>query len=78
MKIELKNIKYFAAGSEETSCYNASLYVDGTKIGDVSNNGTGGPDNFYGDYEAYKAANEWAKENQPRLNYNGKDLGRRP
>jgi hypothetical protein len=46
--IELKSIKYFASGSEETHCYNATLYVDGVKWGEVSNDGHGGADRFRG------------------------------
>ena len=59
MKIELKNIKYAAFASEETSCYEATLWVDGKKIGTVSNDGHGGCDNFQGDRAAYKAADDW-------------------
>mgnify|MGYP003119228827 CR=1 FL=1 len=28
-KLELKNIKYFASGSEETPCYNADIFING-------------------------------------------------
>jgi hypothetical protein len=45
--LELKNIKYTAWASEETNCYQASLYLDGKKIALVSNDGHGGCDNFY-------------------------------
>lgn len=65
MKIELKNIKHQPSMSEETECYQASLYVDGVKIGTVSNRGTGGPDHFQGDQDAYAKANEWCKANLP-------------
>ena len=44
MKLELKNIKYFASGSQETPCYTATVYVDGKKAIYVSNNGHGGCD----------------------------------
>lgn len=47
-KIELKNIKHTAWMSEETHCYQASLYVDGEHWGTVSNEGHGGCDNFRG------------------------------
>ena len=47
--IELKNIKHTAWASEETHCYQATLYVDGVKWGTVSNQGHGGCDNFYGE-----------------------------
>lgn len=63
MKIELKSIKYAAFASEETSCYSAALWVDGKKIGDVSNNGHGGCDNFHGDQAAYRLADQWCCAN---------------
>lgn len=44
MKIELKKISYNARLSEETSAYAAQVWVDGVHIADVSNHGTGGPD----------------------------------
>ncbi|WP_298938013.1 hypothetical protein [uncultured Ruegeria sp.] len=66
MKIELKNIKYAAFASEETSCYTASLYVDGKKIGEVSNDGKGGCDLFRGDHVAYKEADTWCRQNLPK------------
>lgn len=47
-KIELKGIKYTAWASEETHCYQATLYVDGVKWGIVSNDGHGGGDRFDG------------------------------
>jgi hypothetical protein len=43
-KIELKNIKYAAFASEETNCYEATLYVDGKRFAKVSNQGHGGCD----------------------------------
>lgn len=62
MKIELKNIKQAKFLSEETPAYSASLYVDGKKIGDVSNNGHGGCDSFYGDRKAFASAEAWLME----------------
>jgi len=69
MKIELKNIKYAAFASEETSCYEATLWVDGKKIGHVSNDGRGGCDNFQGDHASYKAADQWCISNLPNRVY---------
>jgi hypothetical protein len=43
MKIELKNVKYAAFASQETSCFEATVYVDGKKAGTADNNGRGGP-----------------------------------
>jgi hypothetical protein len=42
MKIELKNIKYAAFASEETSCFSASVCIDGVKSGTAENGGKGG------------------------------------
>ena len=47
MKIELKNFKHAAFASEETLCFEATVYVDGKKLCDVSNNGYGGNTNIY-------------------------------
>lgn len=69
MKIELKNIKYAAFASEETSCYEATLWVDGKKIGHVSNDGRGGCDNFNGDHAAYKVVDQWCISNLPARQY---------
>ncbi len=58
MKLELKNIKHTAWASQETHCYQASLYVDGKPVAIVSNDGHGGADRDYphpkfkGDYRA--------------------------
>ena len=58
MKLELKNIKHTAWASEETHCYQASLYVNGKPVAIVSNDGHGGCDRDYahpklkGDYRA--------------------------
>ncbi len=46
MKIALKNIKYAVFASEETNCFEASVYIDGKKQGVVTNGGKGGC-NFY-------------------------------
>ena len=47
MKLELKNIKHTAWASEETHCYQASLYVNGKPLSIVSNDGHGGCDRDY-------------------------------
>ena len=45
MDITLKNVKIYTGMSEETIAFNASLYADGKKVGDVSNEGHGGNNN---------------------------------
>lgn len=67
MKIELKNVKVIESMSEETNCYTASLYVDGKKIGIVSNRGHGGCDEFNGDWTAFEAAQNWLKSNHEEV-----------
>lgn len=42
MKIELRNIKVCEFASEETTCFEATIYVDGQKRGDAHNDGKGG------------------------------------
>ena len=68
MNLEMKNIKHFASGSEETYCYTATVYLDGKPFSLVSNNGHGGCDrdyshnNFKGDYRAtMKKVDEYFK-----------------
>lgn len=46
MNIELRSLKHFAAGSQETHCFVATLYVDGQKFATVENDGHGGADNM--------------------------------
>ena len=53
MKLELKNIKHTEWASEETHCYQASLYVDGKPVAIVSNDGHGGADRYY-DHPKFK------------------------
>ncbi len=43
MKITLKNIKHFAAGSRDSNAFTADVYIDGKKEGRAENDGNGGP-----------------------------------
>lgn len=74
MKIELKNIKHSAFASQETHCYEASLYIDGKKIGTVSNDGHGGCDNFWGDNKKFAEAEAWLKEHGETREFHGTTL----
>jgi hypothetical protein len=47
MNIELKKIKHSERLSRETFAFTAELHVDGKKIADVENNGSGGCNNIY-------------------------------
>lgn len=66
MKIELKRLSVNQRLSEETHNFVADLWVDGRKIGQISNGGYGGPDEFHGDQAAYDRADAWCKANLPR------------
>jgi len=75
--IELKNIKHTAWMSEETHCYQASLYVDGEHWGTVSNEGHGGCDNFRGlerDWADIRELNKRIAETYEPYTYGGKSL----
>ena len=48
MKIELKNIKHSEWGSEETNCFQASIHLNGKKVGFCDNDGKGGCTNYCG------------------------------
>ena len=48
MKIELRKVKICKWMSEETTCYQAEIWIDGKKVGDASNEGHGGPDMIHG------------------------------
>lgn len=45
-KIELKNIKHAEFASEETNCFQATVYVDGKRFCIADNEGHGGPDRY--------------------------------
>jgi hypothetical protein len=45
--IELKNLKYSDFASQETYCFEASVYIDGKKAGTVSNQGCGGCHSYH-------------------------------
>jgi len=47
MNLEMKSIKHFASGSQETYCYTAVVYLDGKPFADVSNDGHGGCDRVH-------------------------------
>lgn len=46
MNIELKRISIYERMSEETTAFNADLWVNGKKIGEASNEGHGGPTSY--------------------------------
>lgn len=47
LRIAVKNYKTYPAFSEETEAFAATLYLDGKRIGEVSNRGQGGSNEYY-------------------------------
>jgi len=47
MNIELKNVKHSEFASHETNCYEATIYIDGKKMGNAENSGQGGTTSIY-------------------------------
>ena len=47
MKIEIKNVKHSEFASHETSCFEASVYIDGVRAGIVENDGQGGCNRYH-------------------------------
>lgn len=56
----LKNLKVCEWASEETTCFTATMYVDGKRVGEVSNDGHGGCNSYGFDERKYATiASEW-------------------
>jgi hypothetical protein len=70
MKLGLKNVKIARNLSQETLAYTATVYVNGKRAVDVSNDGHGGCDRQYrveGGEHTVEAINDWCKANLPAL-----------
>ena len=76
-RITLKNLKHAAYASQETHCFNATIYLDDERAFKVSNEGSGGPNEYFPyqrqgerDFQSsYRyvsdAARDWVKETDP-------------
>ena len=66
MNITLRKIKIVERLSEETQCYTAEVLLDGVKVADASNRGTGGCDDIYfKDQKVRKQIEDYAKTLPP-------------
>lgn len=66
MHFELKNVKINQAMSEGTTCFSATLYINGKKAAEIMNRGHGGNDlNRFYDKETEKAYNDHIKSLPP-------------
>ena len=77
MKIELKNIKFSEAMSEETNAFTGNLYINGKNVGYCKNTGQGGCTDYHAntpeDRKAIKEAEEYCnrlpKVHSERFNF---------
>jgi hypothetical protein len=61
--ISLKNIRVHNDMSEETTCFSASVYVNGVKAGTAKNDGRGGCNMYYLERDVgEKALFDWAEQ----------------
>ena len=78
MKIEIKNFKYSEWNSEETTCFQGDLFLNGKKVGICSNDGHGGCTNYHGIEHYYsdtiKQMEEYCKT-LPPIVYEGSGIG---
>jgi len=74
MEITLKNIKHSEFASQETHCFEATIYIDGKKAGQVRNDGQGGC-NFYSPHTIEEAINTYARTLPPTIyEYGGESM----
>lgn len=77
MKVELKKVKYYESMSEETSCFEADIWVNDKKLAFVCNQGQGGsneyhPINGYSD-PAWKEFEGWCKAQPHKYDFDYTD-----
>mgnify|MGYP003120547717 CR=1 FL=1 len=64
--VELKAFKHSAFASQETHCYEATVYFNGKRVGGVSNQGHGGSDSWEGDYSVLRDLEARCKTDMPK------------
>lgn len=62
MKISVKNVKIAEFASEETLCFQATVYIDGKSAFSARNDGNGGCNLYDGDQAAVRAAELWSSK----------------
>jgi hypothetical protein len=70
----LKAIKHSSFASQETHCFQASVYLNNKKIGVVGNEGYGGCDNFDGDYKLWQELDNRYKREADKWEFEGNQL----
>lgn len=76
MKVELKRLVTYPRMSEETTAFNADLWIDGKKVGTAENDGHGGSNLLrFDDRKVEQAFYAWAKTLPPeKSSFGGGDL----
>lgn len=75
MKLELKNVKVHKDMSEETTCFSATLYVNGVRAADVKNDGQGGCNHYYfSDRKLENEVWEYAKQKVTKFQFEQLDI----
>jgi hypothetical protein len=72
-RVSLANVKIVASLSEETTCFTATLLVDGVKRGTVSNRGNGGSHEYTDRTVEAELAEMWAEVSGEVMNYGWAD-----
>jgi hypothetical protein len=74
-KIEIKNLKTAEFASDETLCFQCTVYVNGEKAFTASNDGKGSEDMYHlFDKDLYKLANDYAKTLPPYEGFDNIDI----
>ena len=61
--ISVKNVKIHKELSEATLCFSAAVYLDGKRIGEAFNRGSGGPNYYHwSNPEKGREAEAWAND----------------
>jgi len=78
-RITLKNLQHATFASQETHCFNATIYLDDERAFKVSNEGSGHPNEYFPyqrqnerDFQDYyrfvgEAARDWVEETNPEF-----------
>ena len=71
MNLQLKNIKVHHGLSQETLCFEASVYLEGKRIGTIANRGCGGANEIGISATDVKRIESWLAKNQTYKGYDG-------
>lgn len=72
MNITLRNLKFSAFASQDSNCFEATIYIDGVKAGTARDDGHGGCINFW-PRDMEQRINDYAKTLPPIVDANLKD-----